>query len=732
MVHDTKLYDLLQISTEADEHEIRKAYKKLALKYHPDKQKFNNEEEQESITNIFESISNAYSILKDTNKRRLYDNYGEAVATNPELQTQIFSTNNHQYDHQQFRQTYQNSSFHQNGNLYPNFATQSSQFQDASNLFNQFFDDVNSGGMFNNINPLNGSTNFENPNFGPQFGNGFTHFTNNNNNILNQQQQQQQQQQKYQQHQQQLHNLNQQQNHMKHNHSKSKSNKSRKGRDIHDNIYCSLLDYYKGEEFKLSLSRRIKCPKCEARGGMKIYTCNDCCGNGVIINEVRSGVMYQRNESTCARCNGTGKFIPAKFVCDECGGNKLVDTKIILNFKTPRGVSDGYKIIFPNAADEGLDIIPGDVIITLRDDNQNNNTKFKRFGNNLLTTISIPLATVLCGGHISFDHIDGDKIKIFIPRGDIKSGNQLKILKGYGMPVHKQSSSSTSSSKSKSKSKKNKKKSKSSKKLSTESNENSEFHTVEHMGVQEMTGTSSISSEGNSSSDDKIKCEYGDLYVRFEIELPDAKNLSNQQVDLLGKVFGLTQGDIGPELSKISSSDPSSNTSSDDDVGSLKMSSNYETSTSSLSKAYKSSESNSNGSDDSVDSNKFKKPAQIDDYVQQSYLQGKNPVVSTKVDGVELIEHENSSSMNDSSDSTDAMVDSNGNKIVYLQDLTDINKIGLSLLDFPEAYNEKTTDTKNGDISASVADKNKTAEVMDNSFSDLKPRQKKAKTRRFV
>lgn len=37
MVRDTKLYDILEISPDASENEIKKAYKKLALKYHPDK-----------------------------------------------------------------------------------------------------------------------------------------------------------------------------------------------------------------------------------------------------------------------------------------------------------------------------------------------------------------------------------------------------------------------------------------------------------------------------------------------------------------------------------------------------------------------------------------------------------------------------------------------------------------------------------------------------------------------
>lgn len=682
MVKETKLYDILQVSTEAGDQEIRKAYKTLALKYHPDKQTFASAEEKESTANIFKSISYAYSILGDPNKRRLYDNYGEEVAKNPELQTQVFSADNHQYDHMNS----QHYSDLNGANFHSAFPAHDHSFQTASNLFNQFFNDVNSGGLFNGMN-------FP----GTHDGRSRSQFNNSRNFY----------------------------NNLHHSHSGGKE-KLRKGRDIHDNIYCSLLDYYKGEEFKLSLSRRIKCPKCKARGGLKIYTCNDCCGSGIIVNEIRSGLMYQRSESTCSRCNGTGEFIPSKFICDECGGNKLVDTKIILQFRTPRGVSDGYRIIFPNAADEGIDLIPGDVIITLRDDKQNTNTKFRRFGNNLLTTIPIPLVTVLCGGYVIFEHINGDKLKIYISRGDIKSSNQLKILKGFGMPIHKQGSSSAKSKKhrKKHKIKKNRGKNENG---TNDSNDDAEYHTI--VDNSEVQGKDSIivTSTDSSSGDDTIKHDYGNLYIRFEIQLPNAKDLSPQQISMLGMVFGRTTNENFGKVSSLSATS-STSSSSDDDIGSLKMSSNYETSTSSLSKAYKSSESNSNGSDENID---IAKKKQTDDYVKKTILEDKDIDASnTKMDEIPM--NESSSSQGELSDSNDANIDEEGNKIVFLQDLTDVDKVGLSMLDFPEAFNEKTTGTNNGDISASAEDKNKTAEVMDNSFSDLKPRQKKAKNRRFV
>ncbi|WWC62035.1 uncharacterized protein I303_104623 [Kwoniella dejecticola CBS 10117] len=72
-VKDTQLYDILGVQPEATDIELKKAYRKLAIKWHPDKNA-NNLEEAELK---FKEIGEAYQILSDADKRAFYDKVGK-------------------------------------------------------------------------------------------------------------------------------------------------------------------------------------------------------------------------------------------------------------------------------------------------------------------------------------------------------------------------------------------------------------------------------------------------------------------------------------------------------------------------------------------------------------------------------------------------------------------------------------------------------------------------------
>mmetsp|Transcript_13862 Transcript_13862/g.42977 ORF Transcript_13862/g.42977 Transcript_13862/m.42977 type:complete len:371 (-) Transcript_13862:60-1172(-) len=68
------LYEVLGAAKDEDQHGISKKYKKLALKYHPDR---NRGEGQEAAAAAFREVSDAYAVLSDPNKRRQYDLHGD-------------------------------------------------------------------------------------------------------------------------------------------------------------------------------------------------------------------------------------------------------------------------------------------------------------------------------------------------------------------------------------------------------------------------------------------------------------------------------------------------------------------------------------------------------------------------------------------------------------------------------------------------------------------------------
>src|ERR1700694_4787535 len=65
-------YDVLGVRRDATQEDIKKAFRKLAMKYHPDRNKSDDAHDH------FKSINEAYEVLGDTERRSMYDRFGHA------------------------------------------------------------------------------------------------------------------------------------------------------------------------------------------------------------------------------------------------------------------------------------------------------------------------------------------------------------------------------------------------------------------------------------------------------------------------------------------------------------------------------------------------------------------------------------------------------------------------------------------------------------------------------
>uniref|UniRef100_A0A3P8UGW9 Zgc:122979 n=1 Tax=Cynoglossus semilaevis TaxID=244447 RepID=A0A3P8UGW9_CYNSE len=122
-------YKVLGVTPDSNEDEIRKAYRKMALKFHPDKNSDADAEDR------FKEIAEAYEILADPKKRSIYDQFGEeGLKSGITLagQANVFRNNSHGDSHPNF------SSFHGSDHFDIFFGSDFDSEEDLFNPFRQF------------------------------------------------------------------------------------------------------------------------------------------------------------------------------------------------------------------------------------------------------------------------------------------------------------------------------------------------------------------------------------------------------------------------------------------------------------------------------------------------------------------------------------------------------------------------------------------------------------------
>lgn len=215
--------------------------------------------------------------------------------------------------------------------------------------------------------------------------------------------------------------------------------------DIIVEVEVSMQELIYGVSKDVNFQRYSPCKKCKGSGvkSKKVSDCSKCEGKGVnldfIDNNDESGKPFTINEKTCDMCDGNG-IDPDCELCNKCNGDKYVIEKLETEVDIPAGAYDHYYITFEN---EG-NYIPETkerskliiVIKELEDEKFSRGVVVKELGR-------YSMADVFCELDITFEEsLNGVKKRIdyFDNYVDVKAkgiimNQDIYVLKKYGMPV---------------------------------------------------------------------------------------------------------------------------------------------------------------------------------------------------------------------------------------------------------------------------------------------------------
>jgi len=147
--------------------------------------------------------------------------------------------------------------------------------------------------------------------------------------------------------------------------------------------------------------------------------------------------MIQQQNITCRSCKGAGESIPKDQICGTCSGKKTIKSPKKLDIEINTGINNDESIVFHQEAHQEPGLTPGDIIITVQVDPH---PVFKRKGPNLIMIKQISLQEALSGFCFDVTTLDGRTLKVRSdPNGLICSTNDIKKIRGEGMPMGKNS-----------------------------------------------------------------------------------------------------------------------------------------------------------------------------------------------------------------------------------------------------------------------------------------------------
>lgn len=368
-------YSVLGVTRSSTTDEVKRAYKKLAVKYHPDKNLGNAEVEDK-----FKEVTEAYEVLSDPKKRDLYNRYGaEGIYKEPF-----------------FQQRQKMSPEDIFANLFgENFFNSSTGFGGAEQNVRGFFNDAFFGDGFStgsaHSTPQASHHGTGCAPQGPSFN------------------------------------------------TKRYGQTPRRGKDVTFALQVELADLYAGRTKHLKITRNVLCSFCRGRGIIRDSPhapCVGCKGSGakVVIQQPRPGFI-QHLQTMCTDCHGQGFFIREEDKCTQCRGSRIVAEERTLEVVIERGSEEGQVVIFEGLADQLTpDTVPGDVMVILKQ-KDDPASKWHRRGQDLVYEHTITLLEALTGFEFYLTHLDGRILHVRSESNTIiKPEGDIKVIEKEGMP----------------------------------------------------------------------------------------------------------------------------------------------------------------------------------------------------------------------------------------------------------------------------------------------------------
>jgi molecular chaperone DnaJ len=182
--------------------------------------------------------------------------------------------------------------------------------------------------------------------------------------------------------------------------------RQRRGQDALIRVDIELADATFGVTRELQVDTAVTCPTCSgagARPGTSPRTCEVCHGRGEVQQVTRSFLGQVMTARPCAACQGFGTVIPDP--CHECGGDGRVRTRRNLKVKIPPGVDTGTRIQLTGEGESGPGGGPaGDLYVEIV---ERPHALFRRQGDDLHCTVSVPMTAAALGTSVTLDTLDG-------------------------------------------------------------------------------------------------------------------------------------------------------------------------------------------------------------------------------------------------------------------------------------------------------------------------------------